>query len=181
MADTDKDKDEQNPTPAFNHGASLALVSRGRGRPVLWSEPEALLTDCLEYMDWVEANPLYEAKAFAYEGTVTVAPVAKMRAMTVGGLCIFLGIDQSTWRDYRGKADFSGVCSRVEEMIREQKFTGASAGLLNHAIIARDLGLADKRELSGPDGGPMKTITSEMTPLEAAQAWADALRANNAD
>jgi hypothetical protein len=34
----------------------------------------------------------------------------------------------------------------VEEIIRTQKFEGASADLLNPNIIARDLGLADKQD-----------------------------------
>jgi hypothetical protein len=73
-----------------------------------------------------------------------------MRAMTIGGLCIFLDIDENTWRDYRNNKDgtFSRVCGQAEQVIREQKFTGAAAGLLNHAIIARDLGLVDKKDLT---------------------------------
>lgn len=150
------DSDKQH--PAFSHGAALWKArSSQAGRPALWEDPQVLLEQCLEYMDWVQANPLYEAKGFAYEGSVTIQPVAKMRAMTLGGLSIFLGIDISTWREYRNKPQFSGVCNQVEEMIRDQKFSGASAGLLNPAIIARDLGLADKQEHSGPDGTPIQT------------------------
>lgn len=37
----------------------------------------------------------------------------------------------------------------MEEIIRTQKFEGASADLLNPNIIARDLGLAEKQEHSG--------------------------------
>nr|WP_261640834.1 DNA-packaging protein [Erwinia mallotivora] len=36
---------------------------------------------------------------------------------------------------------------RAEQIIYNQKFTGAAADLLNANIIARELGLADKREV----------------------------------
>lgn len=83
-----------------------------------------------------------------------------MRAMTVSGLCIFLDISQQAWGEYRDRDGFGEVTSRVDEIIRTQKFEGASAGLLNANIIARDLGLADKSELGGAGGGPIvfKTI-----------------------
>lgn len=130
------------------------------GRRPLFADPDALFSAAMEYVEWTEANPLMEAKAFAYEGKVTLQELPKMRAMTITGLCIFLDIDETTWRDYRTKPDFSTVCTRVEAMIRQQKFTGAAADLLNPSIIARDLGLADKKELSGPDGAPVQNETT---------------------
>ena len=44
-----------------------------------------------------------------------------------------------------------------EEIIYNQKFTGAAADLLNPNIIARELGLADKQqnEHTGVDGKPI--------------------------
>lgn len=77
--------------------------------------------------------------------------------MTLGGLYLFLGINRSTWDEYRGREDFSAVIGRVEEAIREQKFTGAAADLLNANIISRDLGLRDGVEHTGKDGGPITT------------------------
>lgn len=112
--------------------------------------PDALWEACVEYFRWVEDNPLHEAKAFAYEGVVKVEKLPKMRAMTIGGLCLFLDVTDQTWRDWKaGRPDLIGVISRAEAIIYQQKFTGAAADLLNPNIIARDLGLADKKELSG--------------------------------
>jgi hypothetical protein len=71
-----------------------------------------------------------------------------MRAMTIGGLCIFLDIDEVTWRRWREVEDFCTVVSRAEQIIYQQKFTGAAADLLNPNIIARDLGLADKQDVT---------------------------------
>ena len=47
----------------------------------------------------------------------------------------------------------------MNNIIRTQKFTGAAAYMLNANIIARDLGLANKEELSGPNGKPITTKT----------------------
>lgn len=116
------------------------------GRKPKFETPEDLQDACIEYFEWVEANPLYEAQAFAYQGKVTMEAVAKMRAMTVAGLCIFLDISQQAWGEYRDREGFGEVTTRVDDIIRTQKFEGASAGLLNPSIIARDLGLADKQD-----------------------------------
>lgn len=118
------------------------------GRAPIFGSPEELWTACCEYFEWIEANPLYEAQAFAYQGTVKVESLPKMRAMTIVSLCIFLDIATVTWREYRDKDGFSAICARADEVIRTQKFQGASADLLNPSIIARDLGLADKSELA---------------------------------
>lgn len=117
------------------------------GRKPIFPDAETLWDACCEYFAWVEANPLYSAEAFAYQGVVTIEAIAKMRAMTVAGLCIFLDISQEAWGDYRQREGFSEVTTRADEIIRTQKFEGASAGLLNANIIARDLGLTDKAEV----------------------------------
>jgi len=126
------------------------------GRKPLWDDPAQLQEACHEYVEWVEANPLKEA--VVYQGEVVKDELPKMRAMTVGGLCIFLGITQDTWQDYRKKKDFSLVTKEIDEIIRTQKFEGASAGMLNPNIIARDLGLSEKHsnEHTGSGGGPIQ-------------------------
>ncbi len=127
------------------------------GRKPIFASPDDLWDACIQYFNWVEENPLWEDKLVTFQGAATHEPVAKMRAMTVSGLCIFLDIDQTTWREYAKKEDFSTVTTRVEEIIRAQKFSGAAADLLNPNIIARDLGLAEKQEHTGKDGGPIET------------------------
>lgn len=166
-------------TFGFQPGNAFWKARASHGVDKIFTSVVFLAEACQEYFDWVEANPLMEGKAFAYEGDISIGSVPKMRAMTVGSLCIFLGISRSTWYDYvKGNhgADYSDTCRSVEAVIREQKFGGAAAGLLNANIIGRDLGLVDKKEVSGPDGGPIQTITTEMTAQQAAEAYADTLR-----
>lgn len=112
--------------------------------------PEPLWASCLEYFAWVQDNPLYADQLVTFQGSATHEPVARMRAMTIGGLCLFLDVDETTWRDWKAnRSDLSPIITRAEAVIYQQKFTGAAADLLNPNIIARDLGLADKKELSG--------------------------------
>lgn len=114
--------------------------------------PEALWAEALKYFEWVEANPLIESKPFAFQGEITIAQVPKMRAMTLGGFCLFADITRDTFKNYLANKDFFLVATRIEECIREQKFTGAAAELLNPNIIARDLGLMETIDHKN-DGG----------------------------
>ena len=72
----------------------------------------------------------------------------------------------------------------MEQIIRTQKFEGAAAELLNPNIIARDLGLADRSEHSGPGGGPIRTLDLSKLSDEALaemMAVADAQKDSSAD
>jgi hypothetical protein len=126
------------------------------GRHPIFKNPDDLWKACTEYFAWIEAHPLYEAEAFAYQGSVKLKKLPKMRAMTIPSLCIFLDISVTTWKQYREREDFQLVTSRVDDIIRPQKLQGAAAGLLNANIIARDLGLTEKTELTGKDGAPLE-------------------------
>ena len=139
------------------------------GRRPIFDCPEKLWGACEQYFQWVVDNPLQEEKVFVFQGQITRANVAKMRAMTISGLCIFLGIDETTWRGYHKHKDFSLIAREAERVIRDQKFTGAAAELLNANIIARDLGLADKQDHQSTD--------SSMTPKGIPEDVAAALNA----
>lgn len=125
------------------------------GRTPKFESPDALWGACCEYFDWIETNPLWEDKLVTFQGMATHEPIAKMRAMTLSSLCIFLDIAFQTWQNYKERQGFMEIVSRVEEIIRTQKFQGAAADLLNPNIIARDLGLSEKQEVTGADGAPL--------------------------
>ena len=113
---------------------------RLHGRRPTFGNPDDLWAACCDYFAWVEANPLIETEAFAYQGVVTHVSLQKMRAMTLSGLYGYLGIARSTWDAYSKLQDFSAVTTRAREVMWAQKFEGAAAGLLNPSIIARELG-----------------------------------------
>lgn len=128
------------------------------GRDKLFKSKEALWEACVEYFQWVEDNPLWENKVSQFQGQPVDMPVAKMRAMTIAGLCLFLDIDRSTWTAWKSDKDFFAIVARAEDVMYSQKLTGAAADLLNANIIARDLGLKDasSQELTGANGGPVE-------------------------
>ncbi len=136
------------------------------GRNPIFADAEQLWHACVEYFEWVEDNPLYEDRLITFQGLASHEPVAKMRAMTIGGLCVFLDISVQAWSEYCKRDGFGEVTSRVAEIIRTQKFAGAAADLLNANIIARDLGLADKTELTGANGGPVRVTAVSDEELE---------------
>jgi len=67
---------------------------------------------------------------------------------TLTGLFVFLDIDKSTWAEYKKREDFTPITTRIEAIMYTQKFEGASVGAFNASIIARDLGLVDKTDLT---------------------------------
>jgi len=141
------------------------------GRNPIFDNPEQLWESCIEYFEWVEDNPLQEQKAVQFQGEFVKDSVSKMRAMTIDGLCIFLDICVNTWSSYREKEDFLTVTKKAEQIIRQQKFSGAAADMLNANIIARDLGLTDKKEIGSDPDKPIQVIAREMTADEATAAY----------
>lgn len=173
MSDTDSNDQQTKP---FSPGPTRFWDARPKGgRPEKFTTPEDLWNGATEYFDWVESNPLWESKATHHQGSPVDLISPKMRAMTLHGLWVFLGMGRQTWYDYCQKDGFSEVCARIDLVIRDQKFAGASAGLLNPAIIARDLGLKETiaNEHTGAGGGPIKT--ESLTDRELARRIAFAL------
>lgn len=152
------------------------------GRDKLFESPEELWKEACQYFQWVEDNPLYEDRLVTFQGEATHEPVAKMRAMTNDGLCLFLGIDTQTLANYGSKSGYEayfGIVTRIKAIIRDQKFSGAAADLLNPNIIARDLGLADTKDLKSSDGSmtPKETvINAEISPQDAAAAYRELMQ-----
>lgn len=125
-----------------------------RGRQFKYTDPQELLEDCTEYFEWCENNPIMESRILNTKDGPMVKEVPRMRAYTLMGLLTFLGINADTWISQWSKPGhhLSEVTVLVEQIIRNQKFTGAAAFQLQPNLIARDLGLADKQEVSSPDG-----------------------------
>lgn len=128
-------------------GNKFWMARSSNGRNPKFISAAQLWEACLEYFEWVEKNPLKEQKVFCSQGSIHRATVNKMRAMTISGLCLFIDVSPDTWRVMKANDIFSSVIQRAEQIIYDQKFTGAAADLLNANIIARELGLAEKREV----------------------------------
>lgn len=156
------------------------------GRKRVIQSPKALWDNAVQYFQWCEENPLMEAEqvknpAKPYktpdtkEGDLIIpgewivpAPIIempKMRAFTKGGFALACGLN--AWKEIDAlkevSEDFSQVVTRIENVIYEQKFTGAAAGFLNPNIIARDLGLMEKTETNLKGNGFSFNLTMNKT------------------
>ncbi len=146
----------------YQPGNRFWEMRSSHGRKPIFASPEQMWNAATEYFHWVEENPLFEMRPFAYQGQVVQEPVAKMRIMTIQGLCLFLDISDDTWALYKKRPDFIGICEEIEKVIRLQGITGASADLLNPMIVARVHGLKESIEAkhSGTGAnGEIETVT----------------------
>ncbi|WP_299116906.1 terminase small subunit [uncultured Winogradskyella sp.] len=136
------------------------------GRPLEFKTPEELWKRACDYFKWCDENPFKEEKIFHHQGNITKASINKMRAYTFKELCLFLGVNKDYFTEFNQikHKDFSGIITRIHDVIYTQKFTGAAADLLNPNIIARELGLAEKKDLE-----VVTNLTPEQRKAELAQ------------
>ena len=164
--DDDRVKDKE---PLWSKGLRSAM-----GAPRKFNTPEELSDAVCGYFQWIEDNPLKESKLVSFQGDSKLEQIPKMQAATQAGLCLYLGIHEQSWREWReNRADLSEVIKNTDMAIRNQKFVGAAADLLNANIISRDLGLADRNEHTGGNGAP---LVKEMDHVELARHMAFILR-----
>jgi len=123
------------------------------GKPVRYDNPKLLWKDIKQYFQWVEDNPYYETKVTVLKGEASHEKVPKLRPYTLTGLCTFLGIIVSTWTNWKkNRPDLQDIIFYAEQIIYENKISGATADVFNANIISRELGLADKQDHTSSDG-----------------------------
>lgn len=125
--------------------------------------PQTLMEKANEYFEWCQENPLKREEIVKYRDSHSKDTVNLMRAFTLSGLCNYLDIVENTFRNYEKRKDYLNVTTRIRQIIKNQKFEGAAAGLLQPMIIARDLGLKDQRELDVADN---RKTTHDLFPPE---------------
>lgn len=123
------------------------LATKKPGRKRVFKSPKHLKNAALEYFKSVDENPLYESKPHVVSGEIVYSETPKARPYTISGMCVFFRISQETWTLYRKRKEFIGIIAIIEDIMRTQKLEGATAGLFNANIIARELGLTDKSEV----------------------------------
>lgn len=138
------------------------------GRDKLFASPELMWQAACEYFEWCDQNPLVKTEQLKKaavvmdfdtleETTMYTVDIPTARPYTLHGLCHYLDCDTSYFAVFKSrlsekeKADENGffkVITRVEEIIYRQKFEGAAIGAFNANIIARDLGLVEKKDIT---------------------------------
>ncbi len=119
------------------------------GRDKKFETPEILWDTACEYFEWIDKNP-WKLNEVLRSGQKAgrVVKIPTQRPYTLTGLFVFLEINRKTWDLYRERNDFIPVVGHIEDIMYTQKFEGASIGAFNPNIIARDLGLIDKSDLT---------------------------------
>lgn len=127
-------------------GQQLWKARASHGAKAIFEDPVKLMESCIEYFQWCEDNPLWSEKVGFSQGEACHAEIEHKRAMSIQGLSIFLGVTPRSWYAWRSnRDDLKPVIEWAESIMFEQKLAGAAAGIFNASIIARDLGLADKK------------------------------------
>lgn len=124
------------------------------GRDKLFATPELMWEAACEYFAWVEDNP-FLAEDFISSGPHAggIVVLNKKRPFTLHSLCIYLDCNTQYFKIFKAQLPkdekgFNTIITRIEETIYAQKFEGAASGFFNANIIARDLGLADKSDVT---------------------------------
>lgn len=164
-------------------GNEYYLLRKKNGRDKKYTAEE-LLDKANEYFSWCLENPLIEPtiqkrKLNRDEENIELFNLPKMRPFSIQGFCNFAEIVIQTFHNYEnpnveGKEmteehkDLLEVTTRIRGIIENQQFEGAAAGFLNPNIIARKLGLIDKKniELDGKVIGEGKVVMPDGMDLD---------------
>jgi len=134
-----------------------------------FDSPEDMWQGACEYFEWMSSRPQYEARPFQFKGMVFMQNIPKRRPFTLKGLLVFFDMSIYVWGGYKNRRGpgYAYIVEKIENVIYTQKFEGAAVDLFNANIIARDLGLRDSQEHTGPGGGPLQTqqIITQTTDL----------------
>lgn len=138
----------------FEKGNQLWKLREFSGRMPKYKKSEEIWDKACAYFQYTDDNPIVSFKAVLGKDGPEQLEQLHTKPYTLDGLQIYMGICDETWRAYTKKTDFIGVCSAIEKIVRDNKFSGATVGIFNHQIIARDLGLkeASSVDLKTPEG-----------------------------
>jgi hypothetical protein len=151
-------------TPALPDSPNVWDAAPSYGKSYMYHSGQELMAAAIEYFEWSDEHPMLEEVINFYQGVATKDHKEHRRPYSVASLLLFLGVDSGKWSQWMALPEFRGTIETINMIIRQQKFDGAAVGFYNANLISRDLGLADKSELSGVNGGP---ITVEQVDREA--------------
>jgi|688.fasta_scaffold183156_4 hypothetical protein len=137
------------------------------GRPRKFDKSEQLWETALEYFKATDQRVWTETDWVGKDATEVER--VKRTPYTIAGFCVFIGVSRHWWNEFRKVAeeDFLEVFARIEDVMFAQKFEGAAVGAFNATIIARDLGLTDKKEIDATVNAPLViTLDSDSTNQE---------------
>jgi hypothetical protein len=131
------------------------------GRPPKFKSPEDLWEKCCDYFKMVDESPMVSKEHTSSDKFNSSKTVEHKLPYTWEGLYVFLNV--CDLEHYKTKEEFSKIITHIRHCMFNQKLSGAAAGIFNSNIIARELGLADKRDTTIND---QRKKTSELFPDE---------------
>lgn len=138
----------------MNDGINALFVpfnaaKRLRGRPRKYT-PAQLLQEFENYVNERMAHPLViEETEIGYVGKSAINKSKTKtipQLLSIGDFCVHLGVSRNWWNEL--PEDFLGVTTHIRNFIEQYQLKGASAGVFNANIVARLLGLADKKDIT---------------------------------
>ena len=134
------------PAPKGNrYGVDLeSFVKPKSYQPQEWAQK---FIDYLEVRQGKVWNKKECIKSGDSAGTVFDVPISL--PLTIESFCVFANVSMQTFSNYEkkeGYEDYFGVTTRIRTVIEAEQLEGAVIGAYNPNIVARKLGLADKRE-----------------------------------
>lgn len=132
------------------------------GRPLHYT-PEELAAKFEEFVAWAKAHPLKVKKTATTTGQSSVTSVSieeRPRLVSVVQFLNWLGESKDWWAqlsDGIHGAEFSHLKDNITQFCFEYQYEAASSWQYNGNIVARYLGLAEKKQVSG-DKGPLTFI-----------------------
>lgn len=117
-------------------------------------DSETLWKEALAYFEWMNDRTWDKQEAIKSGDLAgTTMNVSTSTPFSIKTFCIFADISHQTFINYGSNKDpwkdLFEVTTRIQEIIESQQFEGATVGAYNPNIIARTLGLADKKEVEG--------------------------------
>lgn len=143
------------PNPEYNLGNEFWKIRSRSGPDLLFGDPQLLLEAAYEYFEWADTHPryIYELlRGGEMAGQLIAVPVT--RPYTLSGLCIYCGVTANYFKEVRREAQTKGdtemvnAMTIIDQIILTQKFEGAASGIFNANFIARDLGMADRTDMT---------------------------------
>ena len=110
------------------------------GKKKIFRSPESLLNEAYDYFQWCVDNPLHRTMYSKYRGKTIKWQTTELNCVSIGGLCLHLGISRQTFLNYSSKEayrDYFEVCEHIADLIYMKQFMRAAVGHIKPCVIAR--------------------------------------------
>lgn len=113
--------------------------------------PEGFWEEAVKYFTWMGKRTWVKKEAIkSGDSAGKLVSIPTSTPLSITSFCLFADIDENTFQRYEkaeGYENFWAITRAIKQIIENQQFEGATVGAYNPNIIARKLGLVDKKEI----------------------------------